>query len=150
MTVTPRTRVVRYEQSRQASIGRPRDRVPGEGMMDSFRRALAGVPVAEEHKWKRVGVRVPPEWWKDIDTLAQRSYPSSSRAAVLRAALWQYLNEQLPEVVAWDDEDIRELERIEKLRNTKGRTLDERKPYRAKADQLEDKLAEKLQQKEAS
>lgn len=145
----PKPRVVRYEQSRQYAITRgQRDyHVPGESAMSAFRRALAGVPVPEEHKWKRIGMRVPPEWWKDVDTIVRHHY-GASRASILRAALWEYLDKHMPEVVAEEEEDLRELTKIEQLRDTKGRDKDEAKSYHDKADDLEAKLAAKLLAKE--
>jgi len=147
MTDEPRVRVVRYEDSRERALGRPRDMVPGEGPLTAFRRALAGVPVPEEHKWKRIGMRVPPQWWKDVDTIVRRQY-GSSRASILRAALWEYLDKHMPEVVAWEEEDIRQLDKIDQLRNTHGRDHAEAKSYREKADTLEAKLAARLAGKE--
>ena len=147
MADQPRVRVVRYEESRQAALGRPKNLVPGEGAMGAFRRALAGIPLPEEHKWKRIGMRVPPEWWKDVDTIVRRSY-GASRASVLRAALWEYLDKHMPEVVAWEEEDVKALERIEALRDTTGRGKEEAANYHAKADTLEAKLAAKLLAKE--
>jgi hypothetical protein len=141
--------VRRWEQSRQAAITSTKDHIPGEDWGTAFRRALAGLPVPEEHKWKRIGLRVPPAWWMDVDTIVRRRY-GSSRAGIMREALWEYLDRHMPEVIAEDEEDLRELERIEQLRNTRGRDREEAKSYRAKADDKEARLAEKLQQKEAS
>lgn len=151
MSDTPRARVRRYKESRQYAITRgQRDYIlPGENAMTAFRRAMAGVPVPEERKWKRIGMRVPPEWWKDVDTIVRRNY-GSSRASILRAALWEYLDRNMPEVVAEDEEDLRQLDKINSLRNTSGRGPEERKTFRAKADELEAKLAVRIQQKEES
>ena len=140
-------RVVRYENSRARAMGRPRNTIPGEGAMGAFRRALAGIPIPEEHKWKRIGMRVPPEWWKDVDSIVQTTY-GASRASVLRAALWHYLDEHVPEAIAETDEELRDLEKIEQLRDTRGRGKEEAKTYREKANTLEAKLVQRIRQRE--
>jgi hypothetical protein len=147
MTEEPKVRVRRWEQSRAAAITSSKDHIPGEDWSAAFRRALAGLPVPEEHKWKRVGMRIPPAWWMDVDTIVRSRY-GSSRASILRAALAEYLDKYMPEVIAEEDEDLRELERIEQLRNTRGRDREEAKTYRAKADEKEARLAEKLLREE--